>query len=353
MTVDDHFTSPAGLPSPGRNGHALETPPPPPGPDVLNLDRADPPATRPVAAESRRVALATIVAEYNCRMTLATGLGRGESAVAITTVHDRGGSGAHIAIDPDQEPVSAGEGLNRLRAAGLLHRVQFIDTAPQLALPELLRRGTELDFALIQGPKAFEDVFLEFLYLDRMLITGGIIAVNDVGESEASALLDFVARSRSYEARSPASSAMPVLRKLGQTRAPPPSFPARWRQRGERQQPYPERAARDPGMISPPRDGRCLEADAPSNPVPTRELYLARARSAALETRAYELGARLVDAELRAARELSELRTQLALAQAAHERAEHWLARIQASPSWRLTAPLRSVKQHVARLSRR
>jgi hypothetical protein len=353
VTVDDQFTSPAGLPSPGRNGHGLDASPPRPGPDLLNLDGADLPATWPVAAESWHVALASIVSEYNCRMTLATGLGRGESAVAIATVHDRAGSGAHIAIDPDQEPVSAGEGLSRLRAAGLLDRVQFIDTAPELALPELLRRDTELDFALIQGPKAFEDVFLEFLYLDRMLITGGIVAVSGMGESEASALLDFVARSRSYEARSPASSALPVLRKLGQTRAPPPSFPARWRQPGERLQPYPERAARDPGTISPPVNGRGLEADAPSSPVPTRELYLARARSAALETRAYELGARLVDAELRAARELSELRTQLALAEAAHQRAEHWLARIQASPSWRLTAPLRSVKQHAARLFRR
>jgi hypothetical protein len=350
LTAGDPLASSARPLSPDRNGRPLETPPRPTGRDWLNPDGADPATTPLGAADSWPSELATIVADYDCRMTLATGLGRGESAVAIAAVHDRGGSGAHIAIDPGQEAVSAGEGLNRLRAAGLLHRVQFIDTAPELALPELLRRGAELDFALIQGPKAFEDVFLEFLYLDRMLNTGGIIAVNGAGESEASALLDFVARSRSYEARSPASSALAVVRKLGRSRATEPPFPARWRQPGEHHQPYPERAVRGLRTIAAPLDGRWPEANAPSSLVSTRELYLARARSAELETRAYELGARLVDAELRAARELSELRNQLELAESAHQRAEHWLTCIQSSPSWRLTAPLRVSKKHVRRL---
>lgn len=104
-----------------------------------------------------------------------------------------------------------------------------------------------------------------------------------------------------------------------------------------------------------------------------RELHLVRARAAELEIRVAELGARLVDSEQRAAEllrtrerlrqcehEIQELRHQLSLletareqAEAAHERAARGLRGVTTSASWRLTAPLRSVKTRArARLGR-
>jgi hypothetical protein len=56
-------------------------------------------------------------------------------------------------------------------------------------LPELLRDGFETDFALIQGPKRFEDAFTEFLYLDRMLVTGGIMVLAGAEERSVDAVL--------------------------------------------------------------------------------------------------------------------------------------------------------------------
>jgi hypothetical protein len=285
--------------------------------------------------------LTLIVAEHGCDRTLATGLGVGESAVAIATAHRRRSAGLHIAIDPTQTSVFGGEGLRQLGAAGLLQYVQHIEKVPEVALPELLRDETEVDFGFILGPKSFEEAFLEFLYLDRMLTIGGIIAVSGVGAAEASALVEFIAQARAYEPRSTPGSAMPVLRKLGRQHARESPFPSRWRRSGADRSPQP--GPRPTDFDTAPSGG---PAPSPAGGVPlrsaaTRELYLARARATELETRAYELGARLVDAELRAAREMSELHGELELSRAAHERAEYWLARVNSSVSWRVTAPLR------------
>jgi hypothetical protein len=90
----------------------------------------------------------------------------------------------------------------------------------------------------------------------------------------------------------------------------------------------------------------------------TRELHLARARMDELKSRVAELGARLLESEQRSAEllrtrvrldelelELERARDELTLSEAARERAEYSLACINASVSWRLTAPLRAVKR--------
>jgi hypothetical protein len=339
LTAGEHLTWPTGAGSDEQHGRLVETRTPPltvaGSPNGVGSQHATTPSALHDSAQRE---LIIIVTEHGCSRTLATGLGRGESAAAIVGVHERRNDGLHIVIDPDQETVFAGDGLSRLRAEGLLSRVQFIDTAPRLALPELMRRGTELDFALIQGSKGFEDVFMEFLYLDRMLVTGGFVVVSGAGEDEVSALLGFVAHARCYEPRSPPGSELPVLRKLGHQHARETPFPSHWRRPGGHRPPYPEPS---------PAGGATLRSAA------TRELYLARAGAAELERRVHELGARLVDAELRAARDMSELHGKLALATAAHQQAEHWLASVNSSASWRLSAPLRWLTGLVRTLLRR
>jgi hypothetical protein len=335
LATGEHVTRPTHPPAAEPNGRGLKPPsspsPPPAVAESPTGHEAGEPSPSPALPTSAYGELVAIVAEHDCSRTLATGLGQGESAIAIAGVHQRRDDGLHIAIDPEQETVFAGDGVSRLRAGGLLSRVQVITTAPELALPDLLRRGTQLDFALIQGPKMFEDAFVEFLYLDRMLINGGFIAVSGTGGDEVSALLEFAAQARCYEPRSPPGSELPVLRKLGRQQARETPFPVRWRRPGGHHSPYGN--GRGPLPVEVPT----------SRAAPTRELHLARTRATELEARVYELGARLVDAEQRAAREMSELHRELELAYAAHQQAEYWLAAVNTSASWRLTAPLRQV----------
>jgi Methyltransferase domain len=299
--------------------------------------------------------LAAIVTEFDCSKTLETGLGRGGSALATATVHEQRGRGGHTAIDPHQESVFSSDGLERLRRAGLLHRVQFIASPSEVALPELLRDGIEIDFALIHGPKRFEDAFVEFLYLDRMLVTGGIMALAGAEERAVAAVLEFVAQARAYELRSDTGPELAVLRKLGRQRTQEPPFPSGWGLPGERGGRDRNLASENGGVAGGVADlpraagtnGTTLKA--PS----TRELHLARTRAGELEARVAELGARLLDAEQRSAEllhtrarlgevelerqraqgEIGELRSQLSLSEAAHHRAEHWLACVNSSAS--------------------
>jgi predicted O-methyltransferase YrrM len=300
--------------------------------------------------------LAAVVTEFGCSRTLETGLGRGDSALAIATVHEQRARGEHIAIDADRESDPSWDAVARLRRAGVLHRVQLIPGSSVVALPELLRDGVEIDFALIGGPKRFEDAFVEFVFLDRMLVTGGIIAIADPEKRAMAAVLEFVSEARAYELRLEPSAGFALLRKLGQQRSQETPCPSGWGRADELN-------GRRPGLA--PGDGeferglanasRAADVDASVLAgSSTRELHLARAHAAQLEARAAELAKRLLDAEQRAgdliltrARLgemelwLQETERKLQHAQAA----EKWLAGLQSSASWRLTAPLRAGKR--------
>jgi hypothetical protein len=305
--------------------------------------------------------LAAVVTEFDCSKTLETGLGRGDSALAIATAHEQRARGEHIAIDADQESEFSLDAVARLRRAGLLHRVQLIPGSAEVALPELLRDGVEIDFALIGGPKRFEDAFVEFLYLDRMLVTGGMMALAGAEEGAMAAVLEFVAQARAYELRLEPCSGFALLRKLGRQRAQETPFPSGWGRADELNAHGPSLAPEN-GVVAGGLANVPHAADADASLLAdssTRELHLARAYAARLEARATELGKRLLDAEQRGAEllrtcarlgevELQLRQTELGLQHA--QAAERWLADLQSSASWRLTAPLRTAKRRARAL---
>jgi predicted O-methyltransferase YrrM len=305
--------------------------------------------------------LAAVVTEFDCSKTLETGLGRGDSALAIATAHEQRARGEHIAIDADQESDFSLDAVARLRRAGLLHRVQLISGAAEVALAELLRDGVEIDFALIGGPKRFEDAFVEFLYLDRMLVTGGIMALASPETSAMAAVLDFAAEARAYELRLAPCSGFALLRKLGQQRTQETPFPSGWG-RADELNAYGPSLAPENGVVAGGFANMPRAADADASLLAdssTRELHLARAHAARLEARAAELSTRLLDAEQRGAEllrtrarlgevELQLQETEVVLQHA--QTAERWLADLQSSASWRLTAPLRAAKRRARAL---
>jgi hypothetical protein len=308
------------------------------------------PAAQSLGSGNAHSEVGVLVAEHSCSRTLATGLGSGDSAMAIAAAHKQRSDGLHIAIDPAQESTFASEGMRRLRGAGLLQRVRLITSPPELALPELLRDDTQLDLALIEGANEFEAAFLEFFYLDRMLVTGGIIALEGQ-QATVTALAQYVARARAYEPRSAPDSSLTVLRKLGHHRPGDMPFPGTWQQLGKVGNASIQEGGSAPAQAPAPdvsRGGSAL-----LTPTSSRELYLARARTVELEAVTGQLRARLLEAELETAHELDELRDQLHAAEAAHQQAEYWLAQITSSPSWHLTKPLRLLKKSARRLSGR
>lgn len=65
--------------------------------------------------------------------------------------------------------------------AGLSHRVTFHAGDSAAVLARLMGDGREYDFALIDGSHRFETALLDFIAVDRMLVVGGCVAMDDVG----------------------------------------------------------------------------------------------------------------------------------------------------------------------------
>lgn len=305
-----------------------------------------------------------LITEFDCSRTVETGSDLGALALAIAKVHDRRGTGQHTAISARGPSSLFAEATDGLRQAGLLHRVNAITAMSEVALPEMIRDGFEADFALIHGPRRFEDTFLEFLYLDRLLVPSGIMVLAGATERSVDAVLEFAGRARAYELSSPPGAELAVLHKSGGQRGQPILFPAFWGLSGDDNAQAPDQAPENGANGVTPLRPVGTTNGTPLKSTSTRELHLAHARAGELEVRVAELGACLLDAEQRAAEllrtqarlrrsqaESHGLRDQLSLSEAEHERAEaalerseHGLECITTSASWRLTAPLRVIK---------
>jgi predicted O-methyltransferase YrrM len=97
-----------------------------------------------------------------------------------------GSDGPHVAIDPyqlDAGPVAgtsyAGVGLHTLEEAGVRELVDFREEESQVVLPRLVDEGRSFDLAFVDGNHRFEAVFLDLVYVGRLLKEGGVVFVDD------------------------------------------------------------------------------------------------------------------------------------------------------------------------------
>jgi predicted O-methyltransferase YrrM len=85
----------------------------------------------------------------------------------------------HIVLDPFQSTQWGGIGLKNVRDAGFGALVDFRERSSELELPSLAREGVTLDFAFVDGRHTFDQVMMEFYFLNRMLRVGGVIVFDD------------------------------------------------------------------------------------------------------------------------------------------------------------------------------
>jgi len=135
------------------------------------------------SAVSRQEAelLQQIVRKVGSLVSLEIGLAYGVSALAICDALVRRPGTRHVVIDPEQskEDEWAGLGLYNLRSAGFGDLVEFMEMPSAEALPRLLSQGLQVDFALIDGWHSFDQVMVDFFYVDRLLRVGGVVVLDD------------------------------------------------------------------------------------------------------------------------------------------------------------------------------
>ncbi len=131
------------------------------------------------AAEGK--ALREWVKREQASRTIEIGLGYGISALFVFEGLLATGNAAarHVVVDPYQTTRFAGCGLQVLAEAGLSELVEYHPEESQIVLPRLLAEGRSFDLAFVDGNHRFDGVFLDLIYLGRLVRAGGILFVDD------------------------------------------------------------------------------------------------------------------------------------------------------------------------------
>jgi predicted O-methyltransferase YrrM len=136
----------------------------------------------PVAASpSEGEELRDWVVRERAARTIEVGLGYGISALfTCEGLLANGDAGArHVVIDPHQDTRFANCGLQFLDDASVADMVEFHPGESQVVLPRLLAEGRRFDLAFVDGNHRFDGVFVDLVYLGRLVRSGGIVFVDD------------------------------------------------------------------------------------------------------------------------------------------------------------------------------
>ena len=113
--------------------------------------------------------------------TIEIGLAYGISALFICggLLANGASTACHFVLDPSQENGFANCGLQVLKEAGVLDLIEFKSERSEILLPQFLADGRGFDFAFVDGNHRFDGVFVDLIYLGRIVRPGGIIFLDD------------------------------------------------------------------------------------------------------------------------------------------------------------------------------
>jgi predicted O-methyltransferase YrrM len=129
-------------------------------------------------------------------------------AYAFATLHIVDGllanaSGArtvrHTAIDPFQTSSFAALGRQHLAEAGVADLVEVHEEESQLVLPRMVAEGRSFDFAFVDGNHRFDRVFLDLVYLGRLLRPGAVAFVDDFQLRAIARSIEFLTSNRHWK----------------------------------------------------------------------------------------------------------------------------------------------------------
>ena len=105
----------------------------------------------------------------------------------------------HIILDPVQTESWGGVGIHNLKQEGLWDNVEFIAKGSEIALPELMQKGTRVQAGFIDGWHTFDHALIDFFYINRMLDVGGIVIFDDANWPAVTKLIRYVLNYPGYE----------------------------------------------------------------------------------------------------------------------------------------------------------
>lgn len=144
--------------------------------------------------------IARIVRSIDARTTLEIGMAYGVSTLFICdALTDLGPEATHIVVDPFQSTQWRGIGLRHVKEAGYESLLEFHEDRSEYVLPRLAEADRTIDFALIDGWHTFDQVLLEFYYIDRLLRAGGVVVFDDADRRSVNRVIRYALNYPSYQ----------------------------------------------------------------------------------------------------------------------------------------------------------
>lgn len=141
--------------------------------------------------------LQTLISENNLSNSIEIGFAFGISALAITEEVVKN-NGRHTIIDKFENTQWNGVGLDLLSQAGYSKNIHFYEEFCYVVLPKLLEEGKKFDFAYIDSTKQLDWLLVDFFFLDKLLVNGGIIVFDDVSFPGIRKLLRYISQFPDY-----------------------------------------------------------------------------------------------------------------------------------------------------------
>lgn len=122
------------------------------------------------------------------------GFAQGVSSLAILKALEDNGKGNHIIIDPYQDHYNYA-GKTMVEKAGLAHRMNFYQDYPENIIPQIC----ELDFAFIDASHLFHLTMLDFVFCNKKLNVGGVIAFHDMDMPAIYKIVNYILKNHDYQ----------------------------------------------------------------------------------------------------------------------------------------------------------
>lgn len=136
---------------------------------------------------------------HGCSRLIEIGLAYGISSLFICDAVAQQSNLIYHIIDPYQQRDWSGIGLHNLAAAGYGACVAFHEEPAESCLRRLWRTGFRCDFALIDGDHTFEKVFVDFFWIDQLLVMGGLVVFDDIQLPAIQQVVDYVQHLPGYQ----------------------------------------------------------------------------------------------------------------------------------------------------------
>lgn len=148
---------------------------------VHGEDGADYPIENTSVTPERGRFIGDLCRAENATATIEIGMAWGLSTLFLLEALAANGAPprAHLVSDPFQSSRWHGAALRSIREAGAAEMIEFYEEPSEMVLPRMVTNQRVFDFAFIDGNHRFDAVFVDMIFVNRLLRPGGVMVLDD------------------------------------------------------------------------------------------------------------------------------------------------------------------------------